>query len=197
MRLFVALLFDADLQAQVASQRQRLLEHDPRGQVRWVDPSALHLTLRFIGEEPDSRVDEWVNRLTEALRGREAPVLGAATAGAFPNLARPRILWLGLREHGKRLAPLQAAVEDAARALGSAAERRAFQPHVTLGRVRARREPAPAVLPEALRRALTAIRAAGRPEPQSQVALMQSRLAPSGASYEALHRWELRSNDPR
>jgi 2'-5' RNA ligase len=53
--------------------------------------------------------------------------------GGFPSLRQPRVLWVGLESDG--LAELAACVEEAMSRLGFEPERRAFAPHITLGRV--------------------------------------------------------------
>jgi 2'-5' RNA ligase len=156
--------------------------------VRWVAPEGIHLTLRFLGEVDEARLDELGAALEQAVAGREAPRLAPGSLGAFPSLRRPRVIWIGLEEDGRRLEPLHVAVEGAARLLGWPAETRAFRPHLTLGRVR---DPRRGVPPE-LVQALAAERVATWPSsPQRCVALMRSHLSPHGARYEELRTWQL------
>lgn len=192
VRLFIALHFDAGLLERLAAAEQPLRKADRRDQVRWVDPTGIHLTLKFLGEVDPGRVPALVDAVDEAVAGRAAPVLGLGHLGAFPNLRRPRVIWVGLVEQGDALSPLQAAVEAATERLGWERERRAFQPHLTLGRVREGRDRQPQRLDPALERVLAEVPpATSDPAPQHVVALVRSHLSPSGARYEDVRSWQL------
>lgn len=102
--------------------------------VAWARPENLHLTLKFLGNVATTRLPALTERLAAATATQSAFVMRVAGVGAFPNLARPRILWVGCE--AARLAELAAAVEAACVGAGFAAEERAFHPHVTLGRIR-------------------------------------------------------------
>jgi 2'-5' RNA ligase len=133
VRIFIAInLPDAERRA-IAEATAPLREAAPA--VGWVDESRLHLTLKFLGEQPP----EAVQPLVEALRG-VAAVHGALALeigglGAFPSKRRPRVIWLGVAPDPK-LELLHHDVEGACAALGYELEGRAFRPHLTLGRVR-------------------------------------------------------------
>jgi 2'-5' RNA ligase len=105
--------------------------------VRWVRNDGLHTTVKFLGPvAPDA-----LGHLRDALgsiRLRCSPfTVEARGLGVFPNLRRPRILWIGM--HSGHLAELSIMVEKAAAMAGFAPESRPFQPHITLGRVKSMR----------------------------------------------------------
>ena len=104
--------------------------------VAWTRSDQLHLTLKFLGDVPASRVPEIAARLGDALQALPACTLEVAGIGAFPNLARPQVLWVGVRALG--LARLSDVVETSCAAEGFPRETRPFRPHVTLGRIRTR-----------------------------------------------------------
>ena len=133
MRLFIAIsLPDAERRA-IAAATAPLRDAAPS--VGWVDESRLHLTLKFLGEQPA----EAVPALTTALQRAAAPhspiALDLGGLGAFPTQRRPRVIWLGVAPDPK-LELLHHDVEEACAALGYEVEGRAFRPHLTLGRVR-------------------------------------------------------------
>ncbi len=106
----------------------------PTPGVAWTRAENLHLTLKFLGNVPTARIDELTARLREATAAAAAFTMTVAGVGAFPNVARPRILWVGCK--APSLPALAAAVDAACVRCGCAAEERPFHPHVTLGRVR-------------------------------------------------------------
>ena len=153
--------------------------------VRWVRPEGIHLTLKFLG---DIDVDS-APAISTALDRCAASVspfsLTLEGVGAFPNLRRPRVIWVGLGGALEPLTVLQQSVERELEALGFARERRAFTPHLTLGRVRdgASRQQIRA-LSEAVAGA-----SVGRDVdiPVRELSLMKSDLRPTGAVYTRLH----------
>jgi len=149
--------------------------------VAWVAPGNLHLTLKFLGAVPETRIESVAGALRDAgLAGRpfEARIRGL---GAFPSTGRPRVVWAGVTDGASQMTELARCVDIALVALGFAPEERPFSPHITLGRVR-RPERNPA-LTDALERA--SARDYGRIQVPS-ASLMQSQLGPRGARYSEL-----------
>lgn len=104
--------------------------------VRWVQPESLHLTLKFLGDAPAEQVPELTDALLPVVAARRSEPFSLAGVGLFPNLRRPNVLWVGVREGGEWLAELAAALDAALVPLGFPPEGRAFRAHITLGRVR-------------------------------------------------------------
>jgi len=132
IRAFVAIDIPDKQQGQIALL-QNCLKHLP-GQISWVKPQNMHLTLKFMGEFPASLVEA----ASQALQGMGViPFeLGfAQQIGFFPSEMRPRVIWLGLESAGE-LARLQRTVEERLCHLGLPPEDKAFKPHLTLGRLR-------------------------------------------------------------
>lgn len=181
IRAFVAVLLGEAERAAVAAavDRWRPLS----GAVAWVPAVNLHVTLQFLGNQPEERLV-----VAEAALARAA-ALGAPFdaalhgVGAFPGLERPRILWVGIAQGALELRGLQARVEDALAAEGFPRGEHAWHPHLTVGRVhderRWRRESGPA-----LRQAITQAAATRFGTLRvSGMALMRSDLSPRGARY--------------
>lgn len=151
--------------------------------VRWVAPSRWHVTLAFLGDVPRARLVE----VRAALRSLEfaLPIrLGIRGLGAFPDLARPRIVWAGLDGDVDKLASLADRVAAVLETLGFAREERPFRPHVTLGRVKHAR--AVPVLRAALGSSHVVV-------PAAQVgafSLFESSLTPDGPDYVELERFD-------
>jgi 2'-5' RNA ligase len=133
MRLFVGLPVVDDARQEVVGLLGRL--RDSAWPVRWVHDEGVHLTLKFFGEVAPERLEV----IAEAVRfaGRDTPSLPLRLGdlGAFPSLARPRVLWLGI-DAPAALELLHDRLERGGEAIGFPVEGAAFNPHVTLGRVR-------------------------------------------------------------
>ena len=116
----------------------RLAEEGKRagGDVKWVDPALIHLTLRFLGDVEEARIPAVVDALQLA-GGAAVPFeLRVAGVGAFPNIHRPRVIWAGAEDKGSVLLGLAATIEEASRRLGFGSADHPFSPHLTLARVK-------------------------------------------------------------
>ncbi len=187
LRAFVAIPVPRQVQEGLATALDRIRDSVPRKSVRWVQPENIHLTLRFFGDVLASDVAPMQRALREAVRGVEPFILRLAEPGCFPDARSPRVLWVGLGGDLERLARLQAQVIEATQVWGPL-EERGFHPHLTLGRVVARR-------PGELREIAGAIRAlavpACAPWRVHGLQLMRSVLASGGSRYSTLASLEL------
>ncbi len=160
--------------------------------VKWVAPDNLHLTLKFLGEVEEAALPGLKTALEAACAGTRTLELSVEGCGAFPRLKAPKVVWLGLGGQIEQLAGLAGAVEAAFEPLGFAPEKRAFKPHLTLGRVRRRRKGQKAPPNGPLTRALAGLAADKGPRFLARhVVLMKSTLTPRGAIYDPLHQISL------
>ncbi|MEM1628105.1 MAG: RNA 2',3'-cyclic phosphodiesterase [Desulfurococcaceae archaeon] len=105
--------------------------------VKPVEDENIHITLRFIGEIPESMVRLICNEIAGISFSKfTAHVKGL---GVFPNITRPRVVWAGIEEGSEKLIELHNLVEDKLRRLGIPREREGFTPHITLIRVKGHR----------------------------------------------------------
>jgi 2'-5' RNA ligase len=108
------------------------------GAFRWVTAEQLHVTVAFLADVPDRRLDDLVERLSRAARRRTAFATAVTGGGAFPNAARARVLWVGLDldDHGRtELTRLATGARAAANRAGVPVDGQRFRPHVTLARL--------------------------------------------------------------
>jgi 2'-5' RNA ligase len=136
-RTFIALKPPDDVRESISRLVGRLRGEQDLIAVRWVSPEAIHLTLSFLGDVPEDRLEELAARLTDAVRPLPSFHLDVLALGAFPNPRHPRVLFAGISETGliSRLKGLQAAVVEGVRAAGLRPTDDRFHPHVTLGRI--------------------------------------------------------------
>jgi 2'-5' RNA ligase len=134
IRTFLALDLDTPIRRAIAASAAELPADGAK--VRWVEPHNLHLTLKFLGDVPDADVVN-VCRAVEAVADGLDPltfdVLGLECA---PDRGPVKMIWAGVRDPDGRLADAFGRLETAMEALGFDVERRAFRPHITVGRVR-------------------------------------------------------------
>jgi 2'-5' RNA ligase len=135
MRLFIAIDLSIELQSRLSRAAAMLVERLPEGSVRWVGPEGRHLTLKFLGEVASDRLDEVGRAMQEAVVPHAPFHIDLSGFGAFPDLNRPRVLWVGIENEDGGLLRVQSALEDRLVDLGFEREGRRFHPHVTLGRV--------------------------------------------------------------
>jgi RNA 2',3'-cyclic 3'-phosphodiesterase len=129
MRLFIALDIDDAIRECIA----RFMD-GVRGfaaDSRWVRPESLHVTLKFIGEQPEAAVEQ-IQLELGSIRAQAAPIQFRGY-GFFPTAKSPRVFWVGIQA-GAELAALAAMVDDKMASLGIPKEDRAFSPHLTLAR---------------------------------------------------------------
>lgn len=185
VRAFIALPIDESLRAQLVRLQAGVAAVVPSKSVRWTRPEQIHLTLKFLGKVRVAAIPE----LTAAVRSAcaDAPVLclQAAGLGCFPNVVRPRVLWVGVAGELAALVRLQARVAAATGALGEHEKRVDFTAHLTLGRVQSRSPRAVREVGEAL--AGVAFSQVGDWRAEA-VELQQSVLQPGGSVYTTLAR---------
>ncbi len=186
IRAFIAIELPAPILAQLEQVESRLKPLLPPGCLRWVKPDSVHLTLKFLGQVPSDQIDIISSALRNSVAALHSFELEVSGAGCFPNLRRPRVMWVGIQEEapGGRLSAVQRAVENTIAPMGYPTEPRAFSPHLTLGRL------ARDVSSSDLRKIGEGVRDSAVGSlghwTVSQVALIKSDLRPTGAVYTTL-----------
>ena len=192
MRLFVAIDLSEEIRHKVLRFIEGVSGFAP--DVRWMKPEALHLTLKFIGEFPDARLQE-LKQAMASVRSEPFDISFAGT-GFFPTPRAARVFWIGIKAD-ERLAKLASAVDEATAKLGVEREQRAYAPHLTLARAGSGRpsrgkEDKPNNRLQTLRERLEKM-----PQPEfgtmtaREFFLYQSKLSPKGSEYTKLERFEI------
>jgi len=184
LRLFYAVPVPADARAKVGELIDRVQAGvgDGTARIRWVSVEGLHLTLRFLGPVPESlrpALEAAADTIAKAAAPFEVVLSGG---GAFPSLARPRSLWVGVSEGGDGLSSLADGLSRLARDEGLELETRPFAAHLTIGRTDGVR-----LGPTAARVLAEAASAIEVRFSADRVVLFRSRLGGGPARYEALH----------
>lgn len=136
IRCFVAIPLPEDILAELDRVSRQL--RDLGIDARFPRPESIHLTLKFLGDVPESVIPDILTTLEARVSRHEPFEVNVRKAGVFPHLANPRVVWLGI-EPEDELRQLQLSVEKGLVELGFEKERRRFSPHLTLARVKSRR----------------------------------------------------------
>lgn len=193
IRSFIAIELPDNIKRELGRLQARLRTDGIR--IRWVDPSSIHLTLKFLGDIPLSSVEP----VRCALAGCAAQVapfrLGVGQPGAFPDFRRVQVVWVGLGGDLDSVCRLRQLIEDKLSPLGFAADKRPFSPHLTLGRV------GDDALPDERLRLGKVLQntAFGCREtfPVEEIVFMKSQLAPGGAIHTRLCSVQLNGESKR
>ncbi|TWH00939.1 2'-5' RNA ligase [Nocardioides sp. J9] len=101
---------------------------------RWTRPEHLHLTLAFMPDAAEHRVDEYVDRLAESLDDLEPADVALAGPVVFPNVDQARVLATGVTGATDLVERLAVRARNAAVACGIEVDGTRFRPHVTIAR---------------------------------------------------------------
>ncbi len=189
MRVFCAIELSDETRARSAERVARLREAAPRAGVRWVEAGRLHITMQFYGEIAPEQVALVEDAARQSAGG--AFTIRLEGAGTFPARGTPRVWWLGVADESGGLRELQTRLANASAARGFPVERRAFNPHITIGRTS---RPSPD-----LRDLARSHQANGFDAGEMSVrelVVMRSELGAEGARYTPLSRVGLKSDSP-
>jgi 2'-5' RNA ligase len=178
IRTFICIEIPETIKGRIGSLQQELRKLG--GQVSWTRPSNIHLTIKFLGDVPASRIEEIQRAVELATAGRPSFEIEVGEAGCFPSPRNPRVLWVGLTSLPDPLKELHEAIEKELARLGFPREPRKFSPHLTIGRIRAPQN--------AGRLAEELIKRGGETESfrAAEVIVMRSDLNPAGSQYTPL-----------
>lgn len=103
--------------------------------VKWVEPENIHLTLRFLGNVEEKKLED-IKRILEKISEKHIRFsIELSGIGAFPKISSPRVIWIGI-EKGEELFQIFSELEDELNKIGFKKEERGFSAHITIGRVR-------------------------------------------------------------
>jgi len=174
IRSFIAIHLPEELITQISGLQDRLKAM--KGDIRWVHPEAMHLTLKFLGDIDSGQIEAIFAEMEKACKTVTPFECSVQGAGVFPDMKRPRVLWLGI-EGPEPLIRLIRTLNDSLLSLGFEPEERKSHPHLTLGRVRSLQGTEPVI------RALMNSGFAGSAFTVRSLFLMKSDLKPSGPEY--------------
>lgn len=178
-RLFIATKIELNEQYM---SLMRLLQRQLSGdRIVWVDSQLQHLTLRFLGQTPDSQIPKLKKAMNEVASQIQAFTLDMDKLGIFGSKYAPSVIWLGFSEF-EAYKLLFERMEEHILDLGFEPDHGNVVPHITLGRIKETQS----------KKYFWKVFEQNQPTfsqsiPINEITLYQSRLQPTGPIYKALH----------
>ena len=184
IRCFIAIEIPETIQNQLARIQGAL-----RNQIQkasWVKPGNIHLTLKFLGDVDHASLESIGKAVgLVAIRYRSFS-LRFGGIGAFPNLARPRVIWVGVKVGRERICNLAEDINLALSGCGFSFDTKKFNPHLTITRLKGRIDLRPYVVQYHQYNRLDSAEMM-----VDTISLIQSQLRPQGAIYSTLQSYPL------
>lgn len=181
IRTFIAIELDEPARQKIAELISRL--KTSQSDVKWITENQMHLTLKFLGNVDENKIPEISEALKSIADKFSSFDIHLSGIGVFPNLNRPRVIWLGIDKGADEVKKLNNLIETYLEKLEFAREKREFKPHLTLGRVRSFKNI------YTLTKLMKEMNFdSGKDIEIKEVILFQSTLAPKGAIYNYLYK---------
>lgn len=136
MRIFVGIDLSDEAREMAAEYIDGLRREFPNTRVGWERAEKLHLTLKFLGEIDEDQLGRLKNAVSRVVKEVKPFGLEISDTGVFPQVEKPRVLWLGVSGNIDALNDLYQRIETECEKEGFPREQRKFNPHLTIGRVR-------------------------------------------------------------
>jgi len=136
VRAFIAIKLPELTRRAIGDQQARLARYPAAHAARWTPPENIHLTLKFLGDVPSGRLPAIEKSLRATTHAHRVFNLRISGLGCFPNVRRPRIVWVGVGGDTEQLLSLQRDIAVGMAELGWPQESRTWSPHLTVGRAR-------------------------------------------------------------
>ena len=134
MRTFIAIELPREIKAHLIRLQEKLRATE--ADVKWVEPDNIHLTLKFLGEIDDLKLEK-ITAIIEAVAAEKPQFeIRIVSVGAFPKLHFPRVIWVGIDAGDKETKDIAKMLEERILKLGIPKEERVFSSHITIGRTR-------------------------------------------------------------
>jgi 2'-5' RNA ligase len=137
MRVFIAIDIDEQIRAGLSRLQQQLQNkaNVGKGDVKWVEPENIHLTLKFLGEIKDEQSVDVCNIVKEVAGIHSSFELAVESVGCFGGRIT-KVVWIGLGEGSNNLLQLQKDLDEQLALADWPPEEREFTGHLTLCRVK-------------------------------------------------------------
>lgn len=179
LRAFIAVEISSEIRKELI-RIQSELKKCLKGDISWVEPENIHLTLRFLGQITDTQLEE-IKKIVESIAKKIKKFnMDLGVIGAFPDIANPRIIWIGINFGFNQLNEINAELEDKLETINFAVGEKYFHPHLTIARVKSLDKK------NTLDEIVQKIHPQQLPATIDKLVIIQSELTPQGAKYTDL-----------
>ncbi|HVP36891.1 MAG TPA: RNA 2',3'-cyclic phosphodiesterase [Terriglobales bacterium] len=178
MRTFIAVELTEEFKKKIEEVQSPLKRLG--ADVSWVKPGNVHATLKFLGEVPEDKIEKVFEGTEKSIQGIKGFKLNLKDLDCFPNIRRPRVVWIGVEKGKEELALMARKIEQEMENIGYPKENRKFSPHLTIGRVKSPRNI------EKLAEQIKIMNFQTEEIEIKEVVVMRSQLNPAGAIYTPL-----------
>lgn len=185
MRAFIAIELSDQIKDTLAQIQSYLKDSD--ADVKWVEKENIHLTLKFLGEINEKKLQQ-IKTVVDKIGKLSKPFeITLKDIGVFPKIGSPKVIWAGLDKGAKESIDIAKHMDEELSKMGFEKESRPYAAHLTIGRVRSPKNKE-ALKEKILNFQLSAVNF----QLISSIALFQSTLTPNGPIYTKLHEAKLR-----
>jgi 2'-5' RNA ligase len=182
IRSFIAINLPPDIKNYLGNLVNDLKRLNPSSNFKWVRPEGLHFTLHFLGYLDEKQLEQVKKIIQQSVDQSPTVTATLEALDGFPNLNRPRVLFVGCQEIGNRtIKKIQARIGKQLEEIGNEVDQRTWQMHITLARLK---------VPDKIRLSKTKIQELKFTI--QGVDLMKSELSREGAHYTILQPFPLK-----
>lgn len=184
IRAFIAISLTKEIQDKILKIQEQLRRSN--ADVKWVEPENIHLTLKFLGNVEEKKIEKIKGILEKISEEYEKFSMELLKIGAFPKLSNPRVIWIGIEKGKEKLQKTFSDLEEGLNKVGFKKEEREFSAHITIGRVKS---------PLNRSKLLEEIKRTNFERMNllvTKISLFKSTLTPKGPIYESLYEADLK-----
>ena len=182
-RVFVGIDLSRKFSRLIPMLKTTIGEHE--GDIKWISGKNLHLTLSFLGNIDDSKIETLITDLQE-VKALPKFTLFVNGTGTFPNSETPKVFWLGIEEGYNELSDTQSIIDELSFDYKETQREEKFVPHITIGRINSAKKNTKIDVSTFLNAVYSPIEI-----PINIVNLYESRLTPDGPRYKILAEFPL------
>ncbi len=134
MRFFIALDIPEQSEKELFAIQKKLKDLVP--QAKLTDPDKLHLTIAFLGEQPDNLKDPLIEVIKKAASDIPSFTVTPSYLDGFPHLHTAHILWIGVKGDIDKLYELRHHIKDGLAGLKLPVDQRRFMPHIAVAKLK-------------------------------------------------------------
>ena len=185
IRIFTGINISENICSEI-KKIQNFLSSTP-DKISWVKEQNLHLTLKFLGFVKSKKLQAILQTIQKTANSKKAFDLKLTVINAFPDTCRPKIIWIGPEKTPSSMLDLYNTLELNLEILGFKKEKRKFNTHITIGRVKKINKP------KAVEKLIDQVKFVPQTITIKTLTLFKSTLTSQNAVYSVLGKFNLKN----